>query len=154
MRATTLLLLAACAALLATGCTTATKGNVLEAERMKLKDCSAKGLPGASAGKAVLMEKDTSEATGVIDLAKGDYDVVVYMQGAATDEDAVYVTVAGGEKRRIYGEPHGEIVAAVDMATEDRSFPVTIKMDGPCEVLLTTAETNVYVDRIEFTRKP
>jgi len=129
----------------------AVKGGVMEAEHMVLKDCSVKELASASGGKAVLMDKDTSEARCTIYLAEGTYGVSVYMQGESTDEDAVFVTMAGGDKYRVFADPWGEVVAGTVLELEGTSIPVTMKASGPCEVVLTTAEKNVYVDRIVFT---
>jgi len=42
-------------------------------------------------------------------------------------------------------------VAGTVLELEGTSIPVTMKASGPCEVVLTTAEKNVYVDRIVFT---
>ena len=128
-------------------------GVVLEAEKCTLKDCQAKDLSGASGGKAVLMDKDTSEAQGTVELKKGTYRVVVYVRGASADEDAVYVTVGDGPKTRFYAGDHGSVVPATLYESEDQFFTATVDKDGPCKVLFTTAEKNVYVDRIVFARQ-
>jgi len=125
---------------------------VLEAEKCTLKDCAAKDLSGAS-GKAVLFDKDTSEAQGTVELKKGKYKVVVYVQGASADEDAVFITIGDGKKMRVYANPRGSVVPATLMGSEDEFFTATIDKDGPCKVLLTMAEKNVYVDRVVFTRQ-
>ena len=126
---------------------------VLEAETCTLKDCAAKELRGAGGGKAVLMDKDSSQAQGTVDLKKGKYKVVVYMQGASADEDAVYITLGQGSRTRAFAEEHDAIVPATLYESEDQFFMALIDKDGPCSVLLTTAEKNVYVDRVVFTRQ-
>ena len=129
----------------------AAKEVVLEAKKLTLKDCELKALEGATGGKAVLMDKDSSEAKGTVDLKKGKYKVVVYAQGASSDEDAVFVTIGDGRKTRVYAQEHGKIVPANLMGSEDQFFTVTIDKDGRVAVLLTMAEKNVYVDRVVFT---
>ena len=126
---------------------------VLEAEGLALKDCAAKSLAGASGGKAVLFDKESSEARGTVELKKGKYKAVVYMEGASDDEDAVYVTVGQGSKTRVFADEHGAVVAGTLYESEDQFFTVTIDKEGPCSVVLTTAEKNVYVDRVVLARQ-
>ena len=147
MRRKGLWMLLLCACLAATGCA---QQVAVEAEGLALKDCRAMKLGGASGGRAVFMTTDGGEARGTVDLRKGKYEVVVYVQGTNDEGDAVFVTVCGKERRRVWGGDHGSVVAATLYETEERSFAVTIEKDGPCEVVLQMAEPNVYVDRVVF----
>ena len=74
----------------------------------------------------------------------------MYIRGTSAAEDAVFVQFGTDKRLRIYASPRGEVVAARLMGTEKTAFPVTVDKDGPVEVVLTTAETNVFVDRIVF----
>ena len=111
---------------------------VLEAEKCTLKDCQAKDLSGA-VGKAVLFDKDSSEAQGTVELKKGKYKVVVYVQGGSADEDAVFITIGDGRKTRVFARDHGSVVPATLMGSDDEFFTATIDKDGPCKVVLTMA---------------
>lgn len=127
---------------------------VLEAESMALKGaCTALTVAGAGGGKTVVFTKEGGEAKGAVTLKKGKYDVVVYVQGVSAPEDAVFITVGGGTKVRVYAEERGKVVAATKMGTDDQSFEVTVDKDGPCEIVLGFAEPNVQVDRVVLTRK-
>jgi len=125
----------------------------LRSDKLTLKDCDLKALVGATGGKAVLMDKDSSQAQGTVELKKGKYKVVVYAQGGSADEDAVFITIGDGRKTRVYAKDHGSVVPANLVGSEDQFFTVTIDKDGPVTVLLTMAEKNVYVDRIVFARQ-
>ena len=74
----------------------------------------------------------------------------MYVRGTSAAEDAVFVQFGSDKKHRVHATPRGEVVPARLRGTEKTAFPVTVDKDGPVEVVLTTAETNVFVDRIVF----
>ena len=153
MRSGMLCFVAAIVACLAAGCAGPITEGVVEAERLTLKDCSVGKLAGASGGEAVLMKADSGVAKGTVTLSKGEYKVVVYVQGAGSEEDAVYVNVGGQGRLRIFAGDHGKLVPATVMETDLLQFTFTAAKDGSYDVELTAAEPNVYVDRIVFEPK-
>ena len=171
MRTTILFLVAACAVGMLAGCQTAEGPEseapakaapvvtpepgqtVLEAETLKLSGCKVAALKGASGGKAVLMMAEADRATGAVTLKKGTYQVVLFVQGESDEEDAVYLSIGGGEQRRMWTSGRGELAKAVQMGSEDPFIEVEIDKAGPVEVKLEFAEKNVHIDRIVFTAK-
>jgi len=123
---------------------------VLEAETLTLSGCKVAALKGASGGKAVLMMAEGDQVTATVALKKGAYKVVLVMQGESDEEDAVYLTVGAGEKRRMWTSGRGALADAVQMGDEQPFIELKIDKDGPVEVKLEFAEKNVQVDRIVF----
>ncbi len=77
----------------------------------------------------------------------------MYVQGAEAESDAVYVTIGAGPKTRVFAEPRGSVVPATLYQSDDQFFTAAIDKDGPCKIVLTTAEKNVLVDRVVLTRQ-
>jgi hypothetical protein len=117
----------------------------LEVETFKLDEAEVRDLAGASGGKAVLFNSETSGAETSVPLKKGTYEVTLYMQGADEDHDAVYLSVAGIENR-LYADEWGRVV--VGAVPDQERFTVAVPKDGPCKVVLLAAETDVYLDRV------
>jgi hypothetical protein len=114
---------------------------VLEAESMTLFDADVKDLPGAGGGKAVLLGKRSSIVDTVVTLSRGKYRIVVYAQGPDGDHDAFYLTFADGIRHRLFLSEWRKIVAAK---------PLTVRVEAkkPCKVVLKSAETGIFIDRV------
>ena len=88
-----------------------------------------------------------------MELKKGKYKVVVYMQGDEAESDAVYITVGDANRTRVFADPRGSVVAATLYQSDDTFFTATIDKDGPCKIVFTTAEKGAYVDRVVLTKQ-
>jgi hypothetical protein len=116
---------------------------VLEVEDFKITNAKVVSLKGASKGKAVLINVEKDRAEKMVTLAKGSYQLEVYMQGHDGDTDAVFVTVAGNEMR-FFNDEYDKVGLCTPVA-EDL---FEIKKDGDYPVIVHFAEPNVYVDRV------
>ena len=121
----------------------------LEAENFTLTAVKAVSLAGASGGKAIHFMESSGEASTSTLLAKGTYEVMLYLQGTDQEHDAVYLTVAETEFRFFPGI-HGEVTQAGTRGGE--SVLVEIASDGDHPVRLAYAEDDVCVDRVVLKR--
>jgi len=114
---------------------------VLEVEAFtKLEEAQVKDLAGASGGKAVFFDSETSAAETSVPLTKGTWEVTLFMQGTDEDQDAVYLDVAGTEQR-LFPQDYGKVMAV-------EPFTVEVAKDGAVKVVLMAAETGVYLDKV------
>jgi len=144
-------------ALMFSGCASMNKPRVqkvgkdvffVEVEEFKLTNAKALELEGASGGKVVVLQDESSKAEATIPLKKGNYEITAYALGPSYDEDAFYVTVGDSAEERRWTENIGEILPTLDV------LKFTQKADGPCNILLRFAEPNVQLDRVEFKHAP
>jgi len=68
--------------------------------------------------------------------------------GQSPDEDAFYVTIGDNQQQRMWPEEPGEILPTGQLVY------FTQKADGPCDILLSFAESNVKLDCVEFKEVP
>jgi hypothetical protein len=132
----TTMMAASLIALLAAGCATP-----LEVENFELTD--AKVVDLADGGKAMLMTSDTSEATQTVELAAGDYELIVYAMAASLEEDAFFVTVGDSGQQRRFPKEVGKVLPADPV-------PFTVAEAGPVKIEISCAEANVKIDRVEI----
>ena len=116
---------------------------VVEIESFELANCTVKDLPEASGKKAVLFADYASRATKLITLAKGRYDVTVYIQAEDGSQDAFLLTVGESKDNRVFPDGWGAL-----HPTE--TLRILQAADGPCEVIIQTAEKDFLLDRIIF----
>jgi len=120
----------------------------VEVEEFKLTNAQVQELEGASGGKVVVLQDKNSKAEATIQLSKGNYEITVYALGPSYDEDAFYVTVGDNAEERRWTENIGEILPTLDVVN------LTQDADGPCDILISLAEPNVQLDRVEFKHVP
>jgi hypothetical protein len=118
----------------------------VEAEDFDLTNAKVQELEGASGGKVVVLQDENGKAEATIPLKKGSYEIIVYALGPSGDEDAFYVTVGDNAQKRRWPERPGEILPALDVVN------FTQKDDGPCKILISFAEQNVQLDRVQFKK--
>lgn len=118
----------------------------VEVEEFDLTGAKVLDLEGASGEKIVVLQDDTSEAEATIRLSKGSYEITVYALGPSYDEDAFFMKVGGNAEQRMWLESPGDIVSTLEYVA------YTQEADGPCDILITYAEPNVELDRVEFKR--
>ncbi len=120
---------------------------VVEVEGFKLTDAEVKELASAAGGKTVVLKGDNSKVEGTVNLKKGEYVVILYAMGPSQDEDACYMTIGAGAEERVYPEDVEAVLPTMEVYH-------TQKEDGPCSILITFAEENVHLDRVEFKLTP
>ena len=118
----------------------------VEVEDFDLTGAKVLDLEGASGGKSVVLQDDTSKAETTIPLSKGGYEIIVYGLAPSYDEDAFFMKVGGNPEQRMWMESPGEIVPTLEYVA------YTQEADGPCDIVITYAEPNVELDRVEFKR--
>jgi len=142
-------------ALLFTGCAVMQKPRIqkvgkdvffVEVEEFDLTNAQVQELDGASGGKVVVLRDKNGKAEATIKLRKGSYEITVYALGPSYDEDAFYVTVGNNAQERRWPERPGEILPTLDVVN------FTQKADGPCKILISFAEPNVQLDRVQFEK--
>jgi len=116
---------------------------VLEMEKAALTKAVVKDLAGAGGGKAVLLTDESSEATLTVNLKKGTYELTFYGLAPSYDEDAFYVRVGDGEEMRLVISDTGKLLPS-------KPVRFTVDKDGPCKILVSFAEENVQLDRVEI----
>jgi hypothetical protein len=134
---------AAPAAAATTGVKPTAKETVLQVADFKITNAKVVALKGASKGKAVHINAEKDRAETMVTLAKGSYQLEVYIQSHDGDTDAVFVTVAGNEMR-FFNDEYDKVGLCTPVA-EDL---FEIKKDGDYPVIVHFAEPNVYVDRV------
>ena len=132
-----LALVAGCAAMGPKGVT------VLEMEEATLTKAAVKDLAGASGGKAVLLTDESSEVTVTANLKKGAYEVTFYGVAPSYDEDAFYVRIGDGEEMRL-------VISDIAKLLPSKPVKFSVDKDGPCKILISFAEENVQLDRVEI----
>ncbi len=120
----------------------------VEVEEFKLTNAQVQELEGASGGKVVVLQDESSKAEATIQLKKGNYEITVYALGPSYDEDAFYVTVGNNAQERMWLKNTREILPTLDV------LKFTQETDGPCNILILLAEPNVQLDRVEFKHVP
>ncbi len=116
---------------------------VLEVEKFELTNAKVQELAEASGGKTVVLKDDSSKAERTINLKAGNYNFTLYVQGASSEEDASYISVGGDSEERVYPDD-------VESILETQDVYYTQKEDGPCSIVITFAEENVQLDRVEI----
>ena len=120
----------------------------VEVEEFDLTNAQVQELESASGGKVVVLQDESGKAEATIQLSKGNYEITVYALGPTYDEDAFYVTVGENAEERRWPENPGEILPTLDVVTFAQ------EADGPCDILLSFAEPNVQLDRVQFKHVP
>jgi hypothetical protein len=118
----------------------------VEVEDFDLTGAKVLDLEGASGGKSVVLQDDTSKAEATIRLSKGGYEIIVYGLAPSYDEDAFFMKVGGNAEQRMWMESPGDIVSTLEYVA------YTQEADGPCDIVITYAEPNVELDRVQFKR--
>lgn len=120
----------------------------VEVEEFNLTDAKVQEDKDAGGGKVVVLQDMTGKAAATIKLSKGSYEITVYALGPSSDEDAFYVTIGESAQERRWPQKPGELLPTLDVVN------FTQKADGPCNILLTFAESNVQLDRVQFKHVP
>ena len=117
----------------------------LEVEDFTLTEATVRNLPEAGGGKAVALLGENSSASRTIQIAAGSYELYVFIRGTDSEQDAIFVTIAGTEYR-FYNDDHG----VLGPATSNDGDPVVVSIpaDGKYSVTLTFAEPGVLIDRL------
>lgn len=115
---------------------------VLEVENFTLTKATIKPLNGASGGKTVVLEQDGRAEASVV-LREGSYELIVVAFAPSLAEDAFYVSVGDRPETRLFP---GE----TEKLAPSRPLQFSLPADGPCKVVLTFAEKNVQLDRVEI----
>ena len=116
---------------------------VVELEKFTLAKWEVKNLEGASGGKAVLLVDEAGQAETTVELKAGTYDLVVYGLAPSYEGDAFYVRVGPqAEERRV--------IKDIKQLLPCEPLRFTMAKDGPCKVLITFAEENLLLDRVEI----
>jgi hypothetical protein len=118
----------------------------VEVEDFNLTGAKVLDLEGASGGKSVVLQDDTGKAEATIRLSKGGYEIIVYGLAPSYEEDAFFMKVGGNAEQRMWMESPGEIVPTLEYVA------YTQEADGPCDIVITYAEPNVELDRVQFKR--
>ena len=118
----------------------------IEVEDLALVGAKVLDLEGASGEKSVVLQDDTSLATVTFLLSKGSYEITVYGLAPSYDEDAFFMKVGDNPEQRMWMESPGEIVSTLEYVA------YTQEADGPCKIMITYAEPNVELDRVQFKR--
>jgi hypothetical protein len=118
----------------------------VEAEEFDLTNAKVQKLEGASGGKVIVLEDESGKAEATIKLSKGNYLITVYGLGPSYDEDAFYLKVGNNTTQRMWMESPGDIVPTLETATFSQ------EANGPCDIMLRFAESNVQLDRVQFER--
>lgn len=133
------------------------KGSVvLEAEKFaEQKNVRVNSYPGASAGKAVLMDKYNSKISTTVTLEAGKYQVVLVGLAKDSEEDALALKLSAPglgistywEERVYFDEAADEFVTASVIPT------VTLAKKGDVKVIVQVDdEIGVALDRVEFRK--
>jgi hypothetical protein len=118
----------------------------VETEEFNLTGAEVLDLEGASGGKTVMLQDDTSMAEATIQLSKGSYEITVYALGPSYEEDAFFMKVGDNPEQRMWVESPGDIVPTLEYVAHSQ------QADGPCNIMITYAEPNVELDRVQFKR--
>jgi hypothetical protein len=118
----------------------------VEAEDFDLTGAKVLELEGASGEKSVVLQDATAQAEVTIQLKKGGYEITVYGLAPSYDEDAFFMKVGGNAEQRMWMESPDDIVPTLEYVA------YTQEADGPCVIVITYAEPNVELDRVEFKR--
>ncbi len=118
----------------------------VEAEEFDLTGAKVLELEGASGEKSVVLQDEKAKAEVTIRLSKGGYEIIVYGLGPSYDEDAFFMKVGGNAEQRMWMESPGDIVSTLEYVA------YTHQADGPCDIIITYAEPNVELDRVQFKR--
>jgi hypothetical protein len=118
----------------------------VEAEDFELTGAKVLDLEGASGEKSVVLQDNMSMAEATIQLDKGGYEIIVYGMAPSYDEDAFFMKVGDNAEQRMWMESPGDIVSTLEYVA------YTQEADGPCDIVITYAEPNVELDRVEFKR--
>ncbi len=142
-------------ALLLSGCAGMSKPRIhnvgedtffVEVEEFNLTNAKVQELEGASGAKVVVLQDESGKAEATIKLSKGNYEITVYGLGPSPDEDAFFLKVGDKAVQRMWMESPGNIVPTLETATYNQ------EADGPCDISLSFAESNVQLDRVQFER--
>jgi len=120
---------------------------IVEAEALLLESgATIVDVADASGGKAVLLPTTNSQGRATVYLAKGVYDLSMYLKADDSDHDAARVTI-GLVSVRTYPKRPGVTAAGV------QSTRAEVDADGVYELTLIAGESGVIADRIEFRRQ-
>lgn len=115
---------------------------VLEVESFALTKATVKPLKGASGGKTVVLAQD-GRAEASVTLPAGAYELAVVALAPSLAEDAFYVSVANQPETRLFPGETEKLAAS-------RPVQFSLSAAGPCKVVLSFAEENVQLDRVEI----
>lgn len=118
----------------------------VEVEDFNLTSAKVLDLEGAGGGKVVVLQDDNSKAETTIPLSKGSYEITVYGLAPSYDEDAFFMKVGDNAEQRMWLESPGDIVPTLEYVAYAQ------QADGSCNILITYAEPNVELDRVQFKR--
>jgi hypothetical protein len=118
----------------------------VEVEEFDLTNAQVHKLEGASGSKVVVLQDESGKAEATIKLSKGNYVITVYGLGLSPEEDAFFLKVGNKAAERMWMESPGDLVPTLETATFSQ------EADGPCNISLSFAESNVQLDRVQFKR--
>ncbi len=130
----------------------------IELETCKLTNCQAKDYAKASAGKAVLFDKDSGKAETTVELPAGKYKVVAVGMAPDGQQDALSLVIEGVDRAqgvRAVNERicfDQEFNAFGDCSTpEDATLELTMPAKGNVKLSLEiTDEAGMAVDCVKF----
>ena len=118
----------------------------VEIEDFDLTGAKVLDLEGASSEKSVVLQDEKARAEATIQLNKGSYEIIVYGMAPSYDEDALFMKVGSNAEQRMWMESPDDIVPTLEY------IAYTQEANGPCAIVITYAEPNVELDRVQFKR--
>jgi poly(beta-D-mannuronate) lyase len=120
---------------------------ILEAEALELASGAIiVDVADASGGKAVLLATTNSQGQATVALAKGVWNVSMFLKADDSEHDAARMSV-GSVSVRTYPSKPGRTSTGVQSVRAD------VDADGVYQLTLIAGESGVIVDRIEFRRQ-
>lgn len=120
---------------------------IVEAEALALASgATIVDVADASGGKAVLLATTNSQGQATVALAKGTWNVSMFLKADDSEHDAARVSV-GSVSLRTYPRRQGRTSAG------KVSMRADVDADGVYQLTLIAGESGVIVDRIEFRRE-
>jgi hypothetical protein len=119
----------------------------MEAETFTLADATVVADADASGGEAVEFNYITSKLSGQIELPTGKYMLTVFENAPDKSTDAIYVRVNESPPLRMSADTHGVYYMC------DRTITFYVTDDtAPVNIVITSSEIQMRVDRLEFEK--
>lgn len=117
-----------------------------------LRDARVVGLPEASGGKAVLLDRESSAAEAALKLDRGVYRIWAHLKTRDAEHDSIWVSVRN-QKWKIWSEDWGR------MACRGGRYGIMdirflVEDDNPVPMRVAAKETGVLLDRLVVRRLP
>ncbi len=119
---------------------------VLDVKSFDLSEAKLAELKGAGGGKAVVFTGPKSNAVGSVQHPPGEYRLALYVLAMDDDHDATALRINGEAEHRLWPASKNKLVACEEVV------PFRVTKEGRQTIELSTAETGVFLDRIEIHR--